>query len=331
MKLQLAKQILAEFLKHRRVPLSSPQHICNSNNQCSRCEAQYLPKIANAINKNSAISFVLPAFPGKSPNQEKVLGYLPDMGEKLALRFLGELASKIKHIYPPGIKIILCSDGRVFSDVIGMQESHVTAYQNAIDNLILELGLSDIIDTFDLDQVYKTHNFDHMRRNLMTKYGEALSTLQKRVRNGASDNHNPTIEELEANRMYKGMTRFLFEDANYKTQTLSKTAIQKQARIKAYEVIRRSNAWSNLIEEYFPEAVRLSIHPQTCGAKKLGIQLINNESWMTPWYGVVLETQEGFRLIKRSDAEKLGAELVFNNNSQASHFKLINHNTQKAS
>ena len=73
-------------------------------------------------------------------------------------------------------------------------------------------------------------------------------------------------------------------------------------------------------------AVRLSIHPQTCGAKKLGIRLIGNESWMTPWHGVALETKRGYVLIKRSQAIEMGAELIYDSSGHPSHYKLYGNN-----
>ena len=87
---------------------------------------------------------------------------------------------------------------------------------------------------------------------------------------------------------------FFFEDSLSPGQTKSRTALQKKSKARAYEVIRRSNAWSNFLEELFPEAIRLSIHPQNCGARKLGIQLLGTESWLTPWHCVAVETKDGF-------------------------------------
>lgn len=122
--------------------------------------------------------------------------------------------------------------------------------------------------------------------------------------------------------MYCGITRFLVEDASFPGQTKSRSAIQKECKGKAYEVMRRSNAWSELIARRFPDAVRLSIHPQVCGSKKLGIRLVGTESWMTPWHGVAVKKSEGFILLKRTVAESLGARLVFSANGRPSHFEL---------
>ncbi len=311
----IAKRIMAEVIAYQRVP----EGVNACSRGCAHCASMHLDKIITAVKKNEAVTFILPAFPGKSPNPEKVLGHLPDHAERLSLTFLGNLCARIKEFYIPGIKIILCSDGRVFSDVVGMQESNVTAYQVELDRLIKELKLTDI-STFNLDHFYKGLHFEQMREELMARFGQSLDMLKQKVRNGA--NQFASAEEHEANRMYSGITRFLFEDSMHAGQTKSRSAVQKEARARAYEVIRRSNAWSNLLFEHFPEAVRLSIHPQTCGSRKLGIRLIGNESWMTPWHGVAVESTNGFVLLKRAEAEALGAKLVFTANGQPSHFQL---------
>lgn len=321
--LEMAKRILTEVMNFRRV--SKPSDLCADAN-CQTCSSMHLPKIISAVIKNEPVAFVLPAFPGKSPNKEKVLGPLPDYAEQLALEFLGNLSLHIKKYYQPGIKIILCSDGRVFSDIVGMKESDVTAYQIEIDKLIEQLALPDLM-TFNLDHVYEEFSFTQMRDELMKRYGNSLDFLKHKVRNGTAASATP--EEQESHRMYCGITRFLFEDSIYPEQTKSRTAIQKESRTKAYEVIQRSNAWSELIAERFPEAVRLSIHPQACGAKKLGIRLIGNESWMTPWHGVAVETPAGYILLKRSEAEALEAELIYSSTGRPSHYRLLtNHQPQ---
>lgn len=311
----IAKRILAEIMTFRRVP----EGVSACSLECEKCSSLPLPKITSAVKKNEPVTFILPAFPGKSPNPEKVLGHLPDLAERLALNFLGTLCQRIRKLYAPGIKIVLCSDGRVFSDVVGMKESNVTDYQVELNKLVKEMSLSDI-SIFNLDCFYKGFHFAQMRDELINCYGQTLDFLKLKIRNGATP--SASTDEQEANRMYSGITRFLFEDAIHAGQTRSRSSIQKESRSKAYEVIRRSNAWSKLISEHFPEAVRLSIHPQTCGSKKLGIRLIGDENWMTPWHGVAVESKNGFVLLKRSKAEALGASLVYSPDGRPSHYQL---------
>ncbi len=313
---QIAKRILGEIMSYRRVPQS---HDACRDVRCLKCAEWHLPKILETVELNEPVSFVLPAFPGKSPNPEKVLGALPDFAERLSLLFLASLCRKVKRYYSPGIKILLCSDGRVFSDVVGMKETDVTAYQIELDRLIEELHITDL-STFNLDDHFGSLDFATMREELMATYGTSLEELRAKVQAGATT--LGSLEDQESNRMYRGITRFMFEDSLYPGQKKSRTALQAEAKTKAYEVIRRSNAWSELIAERFPRSVRLSIHPQGCGAKKLGIRLIADESWMTPWHGVAVETPAGFILLKRSAARTLGAELVLDKNDRPSHFRL---------
>lgn len=309
-----AKEILKRVLQFRR---SSHSHsACDLS--CASCQLPHLAKVISAIRAGEPVTFVLPAFPGKSPNSTKVLSPLPDMAERLALQFLDRLCLEIKQIYAPGARIVLCSDGRVFSDIVGMPEADVTDYQDELDAMIDELGLTNL-STFNLDEWCEGEDFVQGRIRLMETFGVPLEVLREKVLRGSKQlGHS---EDEEANRMYCGITRFLVEDSTFPGQTKSRTAIQRECKAKSYEVIRRSNAWSEFIALRFPEAIRLSIHPQACGAKKLGIRLIGTESWMTPWHGVAVKTNEGFTLLKRSEAEARGARLVFSASGRASHFE----------
>jgi pyoverdine/dityrosine biosynthesis protein Dit1 len=309
---ELAAKLLADVMQYRR--MAGPT-ACDPS--CPDCSAPHLAKVVSAIEQGKPITFVLPAFPGKSPNPAKVLGPLPDMAERRALEFLGQLCDRVQKIYAPGARVILCSDGRVFSDAVGMREEDVTAYQRGISRMIEELSL-DCVSTFNLDDLFESHGFEQMRTQLMARYGTPLEALQAKVRQGKLPGDR---ESEEAHRMYCGITRFLVEDAMHPGQTQSRTSIQKECRVRAYEVIQRSNACSALIAERFPEAVRLSIHPQTCGAKKLGIRLMDAESWMTPWHGVAVEVGGKFMLLKRSQAEAMGARMV-QSSGRPSHYEL---------
>lgn len=313
---KLARNILAEVMKHRRT--DGPNTTCSAH-PCQNCASLHHSKVAAAIAQRQPITFVLPAFPGKSPNPAKVLGPLPDMAEQHALEFLQLLCDRIRRHYAPGARIILCSDGRVFSDVVGMRDEDVTAYQDELSRMVAELKLTSL-STFNLEKLYEGLSFDQMRGQLMTRYGAPIEALKASVSRGGKASGG-TQEDVETNRLYCGITRFLVEDASFPGQTKSRTAIQKECRARAYEVIQRSKAWGELVEAAFPSAVRLSIHPQSCGAKKLGIRLIEPDNWQTPWHGVAVEVSGRMVLLKRSQAEALGAKLMYRG-GRPSHYVL---------
>ncbi|RLV10575.1 pyoverdine biosynthesis protein PvcA [Streptomyces griseocarneus] len=246
------------------------------------------------------LEFVLPAFPVKSPNPAKVLGHLPDTAEELALRFLDELCERIGKLYAPGAVITICSDGRVFNDLLGVSDEHVTGYARALDNMIAEAGASRL-RTFALDDVHRDAGHEEMRAKLTDGYAPSLDELRTEVRGGGA----PLA-------MYRGITRFMLEDLSGPHYAGTRSALQRRCRDLAYRVIQRSRAWGNLLDGIFPDAVRLSIHPQPCGTEKIGILLAETpDAWLTPWHSVAVEVGGRFTLMKRAEAEAAGALPVF--------------------
>ncbi|MFC4160603.1 L-tyrosine/L-tryptophan isonitrile synthase family protein [Chitinimonas lacunae] len=273
--------------------------------------APHLSKLEYFIARGEPIHMVLPAFPAKSPNRRKTLGVLPDKGEEIALAQIDRLCSDIKKLYAPGAKITICSDGRVFADLVRIPDRDITAYKQ---DLIGRIGARypDSIGFFDLDDVFPGYgDFGTIREELMILYGEPLSSLKRRSK-----------EEYAAGEMYKGICKFLYEDFSGldEFEGLSNTAIQNAARANAYRVIQRSNAWSRLLEDQFDHALRLTIHPQPRVSKKIGVYLTETQdAWRTPWHSVVLKQNDVMTLVPRHEAEASNAFLVFEN-GRPSHF-----------
>ncbi|SDM88777.1 L-tyrosine/L-tryptophan isonitrile synthase family protein [Allokutzneria albata] len=288
----------------RRLPGEHPE-------RCSACAAPHLRKIAAAMATGREIQLVLPAFPAKSPNRAKTLSHLPDMAERVALEFLQSVCDRVERVYPPGARFVICSDGRVFGDLIGVPDSDVTAYRTELLAMIDRIG-AERLDVFDLDDVHLGFD-DHsaMREHLVTHYAEPLESVRAEVKAGG-----------QALSIYRGMTRFLFEDQLGPDYEGSRAAALREARRRAYGVIQRSRAWGALLAERFTDAVRLSIHPQPCGAEKLGVLLMETaDTWLTPWHGVAVMVDGRPELAKRADAERLGATLV-RRGGRPSHYVL---------
>ncbi len=267
---------------------------------CDSCMEVHRGRVMRFVTRGIPVEFVLPAFPAKSPNSSKVLGATPDMAERLSLEFLCALCDRVRQIYRHGARIIICSDGRVFSDLVQVGDTNVTRYQAELQAMIDAIGPNSL-DLFNLDDEFAGYTHTTMRRVLMGRYGEDLEVFKQQVRAGG--------EELT---LYRGITRFLVEDADTPDYQGSRAALQRECRERAYGVIQRSKAWGKLVAERFPDAVRLSIHPQPCGSAKLGIHLVETpDNWLTPWHGTAVDVGGRFVLMKRHQAEAMGAELVY--------------------
>jgi pyoverdine/dityrosine biosynthesis protein Dit1 len=292
--LDISWEILRILHAYRRGTLETASTQLAERQHATAYGAPQLAKLLSRVRANVPIVFTLPAFPCKSPNPNKVLGLLPDMAERLSLRFLARLCSEIGRVYAAGAKILLCSDGHVFSDLIDVDDAVVDAYSHALTKLIEQESIG-CIDVFQLGQIHGQLDYTIKRQRLTDEWGQPLAQLREQI---VADEANLSL--------YRGITRFLYEDTEASTWQ-SKSALQRASRRRAYGVIQRSQAWGNLIAAYHPDAVRLSIHPQPAHSSKLGIMLLEaDDQWLTPWHGVAVECAHGAILMKRVDAQRIG-------------------------
>lgn len=302
-----AENVLRDLFRFRRLLPGAGQ--CETV-PCEQCMALHLPKVQQMMSQGLPLTFVLPAFPAKSANLKKVTGALPDFGEELALRFLQDRCDSVAKIYDPGAQLIICSDGRVFSDVVGVRDDDVTAYRRSLIEMIEQCDLRSLL-VFDLDDICSETDFDVMRGWLMEHYGEPLEVLEQR-----------TQEFAHHQQLFNGIHRFMFEDLVERDHDLSRSQARKRSKALAFEVIRRSNSWSRAVAELFPAALRLSIHPHAAHSDKIGILLGDaDDLWLTPWHGVALLQSDRFHLTRRSEAEARGA-VVVERDGRASHFEM---------
>lgn len=301
----VAERILRIVFRRRRT--ADPSDPC-AVEPCQDCFAPHLETVGRYVAAGKPVHFVIPAFPAKSRNRRKTIGRLPDLGEYLALESVQGFCEQVSAVYAPGAVVTICSDGHVFSDALGIDDEHVDDYGAELLRMIRSIG-GGAIGLYALRDAMPGLTLDQRRARLLDEYAESVDELRDAVRSRTG-----------TRRMFNGIHRFITEDHAVLMADLNATQRRNRAKLTAYEVVRRSQAWSRVVEEAFPGAVRLSIHPQDHHDTKIGFHLLRTtDSWLTPWHGVVLD--DGLRqvLVKRAQAERLGAHLVWRN-SRPSHF-----------
>lgn len=296
----VAREILRRVFRHRRLLPSETCRGAANDSPCDRCLEPHLPLVRRFVGAGLPVHFVLPAFPAKSPNPEKVLGANADKAEELSLKILNHLCEEIRGAYAPGARITICSDGHVFSDLVGVSDSDVTSYGQQIAAMIERLHL-DSLETFHMQDLYdEAACGQQMREWLCLHYADSNEAIRQRLHSN---------ENQQA--LFNGIQRFLFEDRVVLDKEKSRTRIRDECKERTYEVVRRSDAWGRLVADCFPAALRLSIHPQPSHSEKIGILLApSKDVWLTPWHAVALKQNGEFRLVKRREAEELGAPVV---------------------
>jgi pyoverdine/dityrosine biosynthesis protein Dit1/AcrR family transcriptional regulator len=293
---RIDREILKVVFNLRKVS-DSPSH--GDDEVCATCIDLHESKIRYFTSQNQPIHFVLPAFPAKSPNTTKVLGSLPDLGEEIALVTLENLCKEIQSIYAPGAHVTICSDGRIFSELVGVTDVDVTKYVRSVQEMIDAHALQSV-DIVNLEDLLAGDSFDELRTQVLNTYAEDLDELHARL------GTNPEFKN-----MFNGIHRFISDDRRFLFPEVSATKVKEQSKPIALKVIQHSNAWTRFLGNVYPTSVRISIHPYPSHSDKIGVRLTRaTDNWITPWHGVIVLQNDGYVLMKRSEAEAIGATLV---------------------
>ncbi|OQS01088.1 hypothetical protein ACHHYP_01834 [Achlya hypogyna] len=252
--------------------------------------------VADAVANGQPITFVIPAFPFKSPNAtDKTLGVLPDRGEELAMERLEALCCQIERLYPTGVRMVIFSDGRVFNDIIGVSDDTMDAYITELEAMAVSAGHTHIC--FDRLENYTTS--DDPNTELLVRYKCDTIDMKQLLKDDAG-----------VLATYRGFRRFLTKDLAHKWVGMSNSAIDKAAGAAAKLMIQRNMAFSTLVDDCYPGAIRLSIHAYDNSGPKYGVALIpqladsNGAIPTTPWHCVMVRDRDGTEYsAKRQDVD----------------------------
>jgi len=225
--------------------------------------AYFTERVRHFTSQDAPIEFCLPAFPCKSSNNDKVIGRDPDMGEELALERLHSFIEAIEHIYEPGAKMWVISDGHVFSDCIGVDDATVDAYGEKLKAMshavgfrrgnTNRVGFKSLVDLFqlaavgsdsglsDLARQLNIPSIDHHVNTKVTEEAELCRRIlmagcgpQKSAVRATIDSKDPAITAL-----YRGFSRFMLEDLEHHphTQSMTRSQQKKLSAKVAFEMI----------------------------------------------------------------------------------------------
>lgn len=254
-----------------------------------------LRQVERFVRANAPVEFSMLGFPMKSPNEEhKVLGKLPDLGERVAFDRLARFVDEVGKVYEPGAKVSVISDGYVFSDLLGINDATVQRYGEACSDMARGTG----VDLLDLRCFYPS--IDLGRRKVMDQFGITSVELERRIM------LDPNVNEL-----YRGMIYFMTTDlAGQKFQ--SKSQLQKEAKRLAREMMLRNEAYSAFVRSEFGGHVRLSMHNSTNNGTKYSFALIPGErARHSPWHSALaVDSHGGYETVHKAAALERGYELV---------------------
>lgn len=257
----------------------------------------FIRKIQKFIESNEQIQIVLPTLPAKGQNKARNDHTINEvsLGEMLFFAQLRDIALSIKEIYPPGIKIIIITDGIIYADMFRHNDTARTIlYRNSCMELRDKMGLRNIIEIVDMDWILMGEPKFGYTKDLVH---EKLLYLWKKS----------TIAKKHLDSLMRGMIFNMptmnggfskaLEIINTPFLDLSK-AFQEQLKYTTLRYAANLIALSELqiISRAFPNALRATVHPKP--AAQIGLHLTNEKSQVFPYHGVVLVSAKKLRETK---------------------------------
>ncbi|VEB36908.1 pyoverdine biosynthesis protein [Legionella sainthelensi] len=302
----LTTDILDIISEHRKIP---------DNEKESHTVAEFseaiINKIDNMVLEGKKIRLVAPAFPEKAPVRGKTLGDTPDMAELVSLQHLNNICKNIEAVYGPGAELVIYTDGFAFAEVFPdihtkeKRESYLSKLNEMIEkNDLKNIKVINLAGTVDLNE-----------------YAESETSFRQRVAKPKND------DDINSLNLYRGQIQFFTTELSMGYPEKTKSKIKKEAEIISRGVARMSNALSKYLSIIEPEALRLSCHPKTIAADKIGIWFNEDHApGGTPWHNAaVYEISDTTNkcvvsFMKAQEAREKGYLLKSDQEGKPSHF-----------
>ncbi|KUL90464.1 hypothetical protein ZTR_00170 [Talaromyces verruculosus] len=275
------------------------------------------------IRLNEPVRMVLPAFPFKSANPDKVSSLLPDFAEFLGLSRLNQMCLDIRKVYSPGAQITLATDGVVFNDLVLVGDNEVWKYGQEIRRMVEEnffdhnikvvyaMELLGITNQVDPDEKTFFATIDKCRDQIIAQFTQHEEAMQHLI-----------DEDPDSRLTYTGIKTFCKvdqENSIYRTRAPSRKAFLRDMSSLALKILARSEGFGHLIRNQLPHHIRLSIHPSS-GAAKLSICLLPQPSGAVaraPWMSSIAVDEKGNYLSVHSKDVRETHDLVYKNAESA--------------
>ncbi|WP_175684991.1 isocyanide synthase family protein [Burkholderia anthina] len=244
-------------------------------------------RVGACVAGGQPIRLTLPGFPLKSPDRQgKVLGMLPDRGERLALGYLDAFCETVRGFYAPGCVVDLFSDGLTFFDLLGVSRADANAYHRALRELvalrhIVWHSYSTVMPSFDRE----ASDVDAA----LAPYWPADDGRRRAV-------HDARVAGLTA--LIADERRIVLADADAATHTRLVQAARR--------MVDRGIALDGLLDAKLPAGVRLTVHTAPPGSAKIPIRLhAAGGDGALPWRNVLVQKKSGeFVMVSKSQVNE---------------------------
>ncbi|BBM04011.1 L-tyrosine/L-tryptophan isonitrile synthase family protein [Microbulbifer sp. GL-2] len=237
--------------------------------------------ITNYSLSKEKIQFLLPAFPCKTNNLDKVTGCDPDLGEYLVLKKFVKAIRDIQSVYEPGVIFYIFSDYHTFSEYISVDLDRHYSYANGLRDMVESLNCDDSLKIVNFEDFedFKLLEAQEYSRALLLKYGD---------KDYINNFESLKLRNNKTNDTYLGLKKFMSKDQKYILAEFSDKERRKRLSQIAKGMMVQGAALDKFLLRKFGNCIRLSIHRHPMTGEKYSLNLFENYPFRTPWHNTVM-------------------------------------------
>jgi pyoverdine/dityrosine biosynthesis protein Dit1 len=272
--------------------LLADERIGARKNATNNSKSEFIERQSEVIRERGRLLVVLPGFPFKDQNILRVPfgAEYPDLAEVSFMLRLHRLTQIVYQFHPYGADVLVLSDGSVYEDIFEVPTGSSDGYLRRLRFLRQQMNLSGTISFLPLKDLYDVvrervaHVEDFVRRSISELRRDpttraTFDSLDSGMKRNLSNAE--ILGELAFDERVRSMADSGATEESPMVQAAAKE-LQHRAVHAAneYAVFNLMMRRLGLIERFFPEAIRGTVHP------KRGQFGLNGASGGFAWNGV---------------------------------------------
>lgn len=274
--------------------LCNPQ-IGSSRNATNNDKDRFISRILPLLEQKKRLLFILPGFPFKDQNRFRVPydASCVDFSEISFLVRLHNLIQALYQVHPFGAEAMVLSDGRLYQDIFYVDSKDVDDYQWRLYDFRNKLNIQGDVSIIDLKDLIDRADENGEVSKIIECIEEVISNRFKRedffqvLVQGMKWNMNSRklLEnycDVDAWNIMRCSRNDIREDLLVAWDWYHKLAEEAATKYAATNLMLK---WTNLLQKFFPESIRCTVHPKEDQFALAMNYAWNGVAWSEKWPG----------------------------------------------
>ena len=294
-KLELPKTDTEIEMAQRIYELLCNSAIGSSKNIDNNNREEFVERIKPLLLKQKRLMFVLPGFPFKDQNRFRVPFKASDVDfcEIAFMIRLHNLIQVLYQIHPYGGQAIVLSDGRLYHDIFHVSIEEVNKYQERLRYYRNKMNFQGDVSIIDLQELIERSNDNHE----IDKIYEHITNVLKDINYNRTSSFNQLVQGMKWNMNSIELLKDMDDEEAWHILTFRREDIDDDELLKRWDdynadaivaaekylTVNLLLKWTDLINKFFPESIRCTVHPKE-GQFALSMGYAwNGVAWSEKW------------------------------------------------